>query len=88
MLRKAIKVLAHAYYVFQPFSSRSTLPEQLEAVIIEVCMVPARTNPQQVHEAKYLTPANGTYGQAGFHSCQASYLYMKVLVFAEPGHLR
>ena len=62
----------------------STLARQLEAVNIEVCKVQAlrlRTNPWQVHKAKYLT--SGTYSHTGFDYM----VYMKVLVFAEPGHM-
>ena len=50
------------------------LTRQMEAVIIEVCTVQVlrlRADPQQMHEAKYLTPTNGTNGQAGFHTYQA-----------------
>ena len=59
---------------------------QSEAVIIEVPtvqMLRLGTNPWQVHEESM----NVTYSQAGFHSGQASYLNMKVLVFTEPGHM-
>ena len=47
-----------------------------------------KTNPQQVHEAKYSPPTNGTYSHTGFHNSQASYLNMKVLVFAESGYIQ
>ena len=84
-------MLTYAYILFQPFSPRltepiySTLTRQLEAVIIEVSMVRAlrlRTNQWQVHEAKHLPPTKVTYNGQG------SYFNMKVLVFAEPGHMQ
>jgi len=56
----------------------------LEAGIIEVSTVQVlrlRTNLQQVHEAKYLPPTNGTCVTQGFTNYgQASYLNMKVVV--------
>ena len=52
-----------------------------------VCTVEVQ-RPWRVHEAKYMTPTNGTYSYAGFHNGQASSLNMKVLVFAEPGHVQ
>ena len=65
----------------QPFSPRLILTRQLEVVTIEVLTVQAlrlRTNPWRVHEVKYLTLTNGTYGHTVFHNGQASY---KVLFF-------
>ena len=75
-------VLAFLSQSNRPYSN---LIIQLEAVI-EVStskVVRLRTSPQQVHKGKYLTPTNGTSGQTGFHSGQASYLNMKVNLFAE-----
>ena len=60
----------------------STLTRQLEAVVIEVSTVRAlrlRTN-SRVHKAKH--------SHTGFHNGQANYSNMKVLVFAEPGHMQ
>ena len=57
MLRKAVRVLAHAYTILARYTHR-----QLEAVSIEISMVQVlrlRTNPRRVHEAKHWTPTNG-----------------------------
>ena len=65
----------------------STLTRQLETVITELSMAQVlwlRTNPRQVHEAKYLPLTKATCGHTGFYNGQAS--YFKVLVFGEPGH--
>ena len=78
-------------FLSQANRAYSTLTRQLEAVIIAVSMVQVlrlSTNPQRVHEAKYLPTTKVTYGHAGFHNDQASYFNMKVLVFAEPGHMQ
>ena len=59
----------------------STSTRQLKASIIKVCVVQVlrlRTNPQWVHEAKYLTTTNGTYSHTGFHNGQVSCFNMKV----------
>ena len=76
--------------LFQANRAYSTLTRQVEVVIIEVSAVQAlrlRTNPRQVHEAKYLLPRKMTYSHTGLHNGQASYFSMKVLVFAEPRHM-
>ena len=68
-----------------------TLTRQLEAVIIEVSTVQAlrlRTNPQRVHEVKYLPPMKVIYSYTGLHNGQASYFNMKILIFAQPGHMQ
>ena len=94
MLRKAIRVLAYAYYsAFLSLTNRaySTLTRQLEAVIIEVSTAQAlrlRTNQRQVYDVKYMPPTKVTYSHTGFHNGQGSYFGMKVLVFAEPGHMQ
>ena len=69
----------------------STLTRQPEAVIIEVCTVQVlrlRTNPWRMHKAKDLTPTKVTYSHTGFYNGQASCFNMKVLIFAEPGHMQ
>ena len=70
---------------FQQSRAYSSLTIQLETVIIEVSTVQVlrlKTNPRRVHKANYLLPKNGTYGHTGFTNDQASYLNMKVLIFA------
>ena len=77
-------------FLSQANRAYSTLARQLEAVIIEVSTLQAlrlKTNPWRVHEVKYLPPTKVTYSHTGFHNGQASYFNMKVLVFAEPGHI-
>ena len=44
-----------------------------------------RTNSWQVHEAEYLQV---TYSHTVFHNGQAGYFNIKVLVFAQPGHMQ
>ena len=85
-------------FLSQANEAYPNLTRQLEVVIIEVCMFQAlrpRSNPWRVHEAKYLTSTNWSYGQAGFHIRQAgfqlssaNYLNKKVLIFAELGHMQ
>ena len=52
-------MLANAYIIFQVNRAYSTLTGPLEAVVSRVSKVQLlklKTNPWQVHEAKYLTP--------------------------------
>ena len=52
-------------FLSQANGAYPNLTRQLEVVIIEVCMVQAlrpRSNPWQVHEAKYLTSTNRNCG--------------------------
>ena len=42
----------------------------------------------RAHELKYLPHRKVTYGHTGFHNDQASCFNMKVLVFAELGHMQ
>ena len=72
-------------FLSQASGAYPNLTRQFEVVIIEVCMFQAlkpRSNPWRVHEAKYLTSTNWSYGQAGFQLSSANYLNKKVLIFA------
>ena len=64
-------------FLSQANRAYSDWTRQLEASMVQVLRL--RTNPWQVHRAKYLT---NIYSHTGFHNCQASYFNMKVLVFA------
>ena len=54
-VRKAIRVLAYAYFLSLSNRAYSSLTTQSEAVILEVSTVEVlRADPQRMHEAKYL----------------------------------
>ena len=77
-------------FLSQPNGTYSSLIRQLEAVIFEVSTVQAqrlRTNRPRMHKARSSSPTKATCGHTGFHYGQANSFNMKVLVFAEAGHI-
>ena len=68
------------------FSPRLTEPLNLDQAAGSSCIelsavqvLRLRTNPWQVHEAKYFPPTKVTYSHTEFHNGQASYFSMMVL---------